>query len=46
MVAKSYGSEEYLRPIEIDLGRIDEGGQRFVKRLIAEIRADKSYGIS
>lgn len=42
-VAKSYGGEEYLARIESDLGRLNDNGQRVVKRTIAEIRSDKSY---
>lgn len=44
-VARSNGGEAYLARIENDLGRLDENCQRFVKRLIAEIRADKSYKV-
>ena len=44
-VAKSYGGEAYLARIESDLGRLDDNGQRSIKRLIASIRADKSYRI-
>lgn len=42
-VANSYGGEEYLARIENDLGRLDDDARRFVKRLVAEIRADKSF---
>ncbi|UCV07032.1 hypothetical protein [Dechloromonas denitrificans] len=41
-VAKSCGGEEYLARIENDLGRLSEDGRRVVKRVIAEIRSDRS----
>lgn len=44
-VAVSNGGEAYLTRIESDLGRLNDSGQRVVKRAIAEIRADKSYKI-
>lgn len=41
-VAKSYGGKAYLVRIENDLARLDDNGQRLVKRLMAKIRAENA----
>jgi hypothetical protein len=44
-VVKSNGGEEYLKRIENDLARLNEDSRRVVKRVIADIRLDRSYKI-